>query len=580
MASSFGIAITNLTSKVGILSRKASIRLATETGEKVLQRKGELGRNLNSEEIEQVFAEVLPKRCRPKIITTEEEVRECLKREGLNDKQINEQLQGCKNNYMAAATVFNGTNKYPIFMPEEGQSWIPDVLKPYLELMAPANIAHETEHALEKNCRFIDTIKRKTSNIKKFFGKLFDKNYIENLNNREISVHHFEGQMQKSLHPIKEVNPKTGITKLSCEPTVESMSEKIGGIGLVENLRQIMRKNYASGVNQGSEQNKRFNLMSYWMDMEHPAYKVTGKIEEKILGLKNGEHSLYTGVSKAYEVAKQVAKQERRTYWINKLMSRLKKPNIYLADKDILRHASNKEEKEILTQMISCMEKEEKEALIRFLSSTEGQKNQIKSLYQFLEATKVDGKPLYTNFEYLEGISPEILNNPDFIKIAKLSNASFNGTSVYKWALKDIAKCTPEQIKEFAKIADTKEVSVLESIKLSADQTAQFKKFLGISEDMPKVEAIKIPEKEPVEYIYRYELLAHHISNPNFKELKAFADINVNGKYPYSDIVSGISTLPIEKIKANLELAQKAAKDGKSIFTEICHEIDAVNRLV
>ena len=109
MATLLGLAITNLTSKVGILSRKASIRLATETGEKVLQRKGELGRNLNSEEIEQVFAEVLPKRCRPKIITTEEEVRECLKREGLNDKQINEQLQVSHFYYIceqAIATLF------------------------------------------------------------------------------------------------------------------------------------------------------------------------------------------------------------------------------------------------------------------------------------------------------------------------------------------------------------------------------------------------------------------------------------------------------------------------------------------
>ena len=33
---SFGIAITNLTSKFGILSRKASIRIATKTGEKDL----------------------------------------------------------------------------------------------------------------------------------------------------------------------------------------------------------------------------------------------------------------------------------------------------------------------------------------------------------------------------------------------------------------------------------------------------------------------------------------------------------------------------------------------------------------
>ena len=65
MASAFGLAITNLTSKFGVLSRKACIRLATETGEKVLAKKGELGRNLNKEELEQVFSEILPKACRP-----------------------------------------------------------------------------------------------------------------------------------------------------------------------------------------------------------------------------------------------------------------------------------------------------------------------------------------------------------------------------------------------------------------------------------------------------------------------------------------------------------------------------------
>ena len=69
MASTIGLAITALTSKVGILSRKASIRLATETGEKVLARKGELGRNLNVEEIEQVFAEVLLNNNDPSKIT-------------------------------------------------------------------------------------------------------------------------------------------------------------------------------------------------------------------------------------------------------------------------------------------------------------------------------------------------------------------------------------------------------------------------------------------------------------------------------------------------------------------------------
>jgi len=578
MATILGIAITNLTSKAGILSRKASIRLATEVGEKVLQRKGELGRNLNAEEIEQVFAEVLPKKCRPKIITTEAEVRECLKRDGLNEEQINAQISGCKKNYMAAAIVFNGIRKYPIYMPTEGEAWIPSALKPYLDAMAPATVAHETEHALEKNCRIFDIFKRQTSGIKKFFGKLFDKNYMENLSNREVAIHNFEGEMQKKLQPIADVDAaKSGIVKMNCEPTVESISEQLGGEGkLVENLRQIMRENYASGLNKGSEQNKRFKLMSYWMDMERPAYEVTGKMEEKIYGLKEGENGINTGIAKGYEAARKIAKQERRTYWINKILGRLKKPNVYVTDKDILRHATSKEEKEILTKMIANMEEEQKISLIRFLSANQGQKSPIKSLHQFLEATKIDGKPLYTNLEYLEGISPEILTNPDFIKIAKLSDASFSGTAAYKWALKDIAQCTPEQIREFAKIADTKEIVVPKIAKVSVKRSTQLKKFLGISENTTITNAIKASEETPIEYSYRYNLLASYISNPHFNELKAFADINVDGKYPYACLVEGIARLPSERIKTNLELAQKAAKEGKSIFDDICQEIDSI----
>ena len=56
MSSMLGIAITNLTSKFGVLSRKVSVRLATETGEKALERSRQLGRKLNKEEVEQVFA--------------------------------------------------------------------------------------------------------------------------------------------------------------------------------------------------------------------------------------------------------------------------------------------------------------------------------------------------------------------------------------------------------------------------------------------------------------------------------------------------------------------------------------------
>ena len=38
MSSAFGIAVTNLTSRFGIVSRKAAMRIATETGYKLVDK--------------------------------------------------------------------------------------------------------------------------------------------------------------------------------------------------------------------------------------------------------------------------------------------------------------------------------------------------------------------------------------------------------------------------------------------------------------------------------------------------------------------------------------------------------------
>ena len=174
--------------------------------------------------------------------------------------------------------------------------------------------------------------------------------------------------------------------KMNCEPTVESISEKISGSGqgdLTDIVRTIMRKNCASAVNQGSENNQRLKLLRYWTDMERPAYEITGKMERKIYNLKDGEYGINAGIAKGYETAIKVAKQERRQYWINKLLGRLKKPNIYATDKDSFRYASTGDEKTILTQMIQGMDKETKSDLIRILYSNQEQKNLIQNYLNF-----------------------------------------------------------------------------------------------------------------------------------------------------------------------------------------------------
>ena len=547
MASAFGLAITNFTSRFGVLSRKACIRLATETGEKVLAKKGELGRNLNKEEIEQVFSEILPKACRPKVITKDSEVYECLRRCGYSDEQIAVQLQNVEKNGMAAANVSNGTKKYAYWVPYERHEKIQDPrLKQYIETTFPAFIGHEMEHSLEKNCRFTDILRRKTLKIRTAIYKLFDKNYMEKLSQRQIAVHDYEGQMQLAIAPTLEMDKSTGNIIAKCKATVKDISEllkKGTGVSMEENMQKLIRENYASAGHKGTENDKRFRLLRYWMDMERPAYEVTGQIERKIYGLKEGVYAPDEVIAKGYEASIDIAKQERKTYWKNKLLGRLKKPNIYLSDKDILKHASNKEEKQILTDMIKDMSVEQKKSFIKVLSSFEGQPNAIKNLSQFLQETKGNGNFLLNSLHKLEGINPEVLSNPDFIKIAKVTDNA--GLPIYDYTIKEIAAAKPESIKKFAEIADRNYIEELD------------------------VNGMNIKKQN-----YIYDFLAMFIDNPHFEEFKAFSEIKVDGKTPYKDILKGLTYLPEERIKANLELAQSSAKEGKSVFQEICKEIE------
>ncbi len=547
MSSSFGIAVTNLTSKLGILSRKACIRLSMETGEKTLAKKLELGRNPNKEELEQIFAEILPKACRPKIITKDSEVYECLKKCGYSDEQIAAQLQNVEKNVMAAANVSNGTKKYTYWVPYERHEKIQEpLIKQYIEATFPAFVGHEMEHSLEKNCRVIDILRRKTLKIRTAFFKFFDKNFMEKLSNRQMAVHDYEGQMQIALTPTLKKDETTGNIISKCKATVKDISDLLKnetGANLEENMQKLIRKNYASAGHKGSENDKRFRLLRYWMDMERPAYEVTGQLERKILGLKDGEYATNEIIAKGYEASIDIAKQERRTYWKNKLLGRLKKPNIYLSDKDILKHASNKEEKEILTNLIKDMSEEQKKSFIKVLSSFDGKPNAIKTLHQFIEATTVNGKNFWLRSDKLGEINLELLSNPDFIKIAKITNK--DGLPVYEYVIKDIAATKPENIKKFAEIADKNYIEEL------------------------NVNGMNIKKQN-----YIYEYMVSFLDNPNFNELKSFCEIKVDGKTPYSDLLFGLSKLPTERIKANLELAQQSAKEGKSVFQDICQEIE------
>lgn len=415
MASAFGLAVTNLTSKFGILSRKACIRIATETGKKVADKSKEVGRMVSKEEIEQIFAQTVPKRCRPKLITTNEEAIDVFRRTGHTEEEISQFM----SMPFSAAVLENGTRKYPIWIPfEKFETGLPE-----LKMFMSSTVGHELEHALEKNHRIRDIFRRKFSGVKESVCKFFDKDYKRKVIEREMGIHKFEEEIQQELLSCFDMKTR----KFVCEPTVESIEKHLQektGKGLIERLRENVRRNYASPKHSGSEQAKRFDKINYWLDVEKPAYQVTGEVDRYYFGTPKGETFLTEAISPGYEAAIDIVKKDRRSYWKNKLFGKLKKPNVFTTDKDLLKHATTPQEKQMLQELISGLNKEQKSYLIKVLCSFEGQPNSIKTIKTFLEKTSIKGKNVYLEqLGAFEGIDSQILSNPDFIKIAKIANS-------------------------------------------------------------------------------------------------------------------------------------------------------------
>lgn len=440
MASSFGIAITNLTSKFGILSRKACIRIATETGKKVADKSKEVGRMVNKEEIEQIFDQTVPKRCRPKLLTTNEEAIDVFRRTGHTEEEINEYLQLP----FAAAVIENGTKKWPIWVPFSRL----ETELPQLQVFMSSTVGHELEHALEKNNRIRDVFRRNFSGVKESVCEFFDKDYKRRVTEREMGIHKFEEEIQRELLGCIDVKTR----KFLCEPTVESIEKHLQektGKGLIERLRESVHRNYANPENAGSEQVRRFDKINYWLDMEKPAYQVTGEVDRYFFGTPKGETFITESISKGYEAAIDIVKKDRRSYWKNLLLGKLKKPNVFATDKDLLKYATTLEEKQVLQELISGLNKEQKGSLIKVLYSFEGQPNAIQIVKTFLDKTTVKGKNIYSDkLELFEGMDTKILSNPDFITIAKIANSKVKNAG----AVIDILSFLAQSNKTDAKI--------------------------------------------------------------------------------------------------------------------------------
>ena len=515
---SFGKAITALTSRFGVVSQKACVRLATETGKKMVDECNRLGRTLNKQELENVFAQTLPKKLRPKILDSREEIVLQLEKLGFPRAQAQ---QLANNPNMAGGCVNNGTNKTTIFVDPRVQK---------IDTFCSFN-AHELEHALELNNRLSGITNRKLFPFKMLTGKaLFGKdvrdiNYIVNKNKSNL-----EAAIQQQNGTFTTLTNKA----LNCDATRESVMafNGLNETRYTVQLRSILRQ-FADGRRYGSMNNTTLKFFNQTMKREIPAYTVGGEVQHYALQLGKGQIATQTGTAIVYKDAQKIIKAERRLFLKNKLFGKLKKPSVYQSEKDLLRLAQSKEDKKLIKSLIKGMNIEQKEQLFAALKTNPNALNNIKL---FREATMVNGKYIYDdNLKQIMNINPEILKNPDFLKIAKVTTS--DGYPIYAYQLEQFSKTKPQNLKKFAEIADTKIMDCGDPI-------------------------------------FLYDDLASMIEHPQFDKMKKLVDLEVNGIYPYKNLPYGMRSLSAEQIDKALIEATQAQKNGKVIVDTIGQWID------
>lgn len=225
-----GKLVTCVTTKFGLCSRKAAMRIATETGEKLVDESTRLGRSLNLQEIESVFNQCIPKKIRPKILTSKEEfAKEALKRGVLQETA--EQIYN--NPYMVGAATTIGRKKAAIFLNFDN-----NIINQASEItgIAPtvfqnSMIAHELEHALEYNGRFKKILERKILNPLKLALKKDKKAFMKQINEDNLK---FQSTLQTRAGETYFNNPK------SFGDTIKSLVQELAN-GSKEKIRLYKR---------------------------------------------------------------------------------------------------------------------------------------------------------------------------------------------------------------------------------------------------------------------------------------------------------------------------------------------------
>jgi len=313
----FGIAVTNITSKFGLLSRKASMRLATETGKKLFDKSQQLGRTLNKSEIENTFNEVLPKKCRPKILTNKNDCVPYFKEIGFSEQQAKLKLDK-----VGGVSVPNINGKRLVYVP----------IDKYDNVSIASITAHELEHTLEANHRPQNLIHKIIDQIKmKRIKPEEQRKYIRIASCGETMQDTIKDKFGVIGVPGKTIDYGATASDISKQQGYKSEQ------GLFSQIRKILRNRLnLNPKTKGYNTIPKYNVIDYTLDMEKPAYTVQGKVEEYALNLTDKNKSEASVIVSLYDTAKKVVKQEKKRYLKNKILGRLKSNERLLTGKDKL----------------------------------------------------------------------------------------------------------------------------------------------------------------------------------------------------------------------------------------------------
>lgn len=237
--------------KLGICSKKASIKYATEAGRCLVDESVKLGRNLTNKEIEDVFVRTLPEKIRPKILNTKESAIEALKQGGLINAE-----EFMANPEIMGVAITAGKKKASIFADLGAADKFAEVTGFDSRIIANSIVAHELQHAIQRNNTIGGILKRR---IFEPIGKKLIKNYDELTKKNNNLFLKFQLELQN----------------LAILPRGKERNDAIRGV-------------LDTFVDNSKQNKKLFNAL---FNLENPAYRTGALVEH------HGMKKIYDGAS-------------------------------------------------------------------------------------------------------------------------------------------------------------------------------------------------------------------------------------------------------------------------------------------